>query len=124
MLASQYWGKGEVGPIKKIISLGIKFSFIGGVIFFVLAMTIPHGVLSIFTNDAAVIDEGVKYLRIICWTYLIFAVSNSLMYSLQSVETATIGTVMSISTICINVCLNYCFIYGNFGAPERLLQHS
>lgn len=118
VLASQYWGKGEVGPIKKIISLGIKFSFIGGVIFFVLAMTIPHGVLSIFTNDAAVIDEGVKYLRIICWTYLIFAVSNSLMYSLQSVETATIGTVMSISTICINVCLNYCFIYGNFGAPE------
>lgn len=118
VLASQYWGKGEIEPIKRIISLGIKFSFIGGVIFFVLAMTIPHGVLSIFTNDTAVINEGVKYLRIISWTYLIFAVSNSLMYSLQSVETATVGTVMSVSTIIINVCLNYCFIYGNFGAPE------
>ena len=40
------------------------------------------------------------------------------MYSLQGVETAAIGTVMSLSTICINICLNYCFIYGNFGAPE------
>lgn len=40
------------------------------------------------------------------------------MYALQSVETAMIGTIMSISTICINVCINYCLIYGNFGAPE------
>ena len=29
-----------------------------------------------------------------------------------------IGTIMSISTICINMCLNYCLIYGNFGMPE------
>ena len=40
------------------------------------------------------------------------------MYSLQSVETAMIGTVMSLSTICINAALNDCLIYGNFGAPE------
>ena len=40
------------------------------------------------------------------------------MYSLQSVETAVVGTVMSLSTICINVFLNYCLIYGNLGAPE------
>jgi putative MATE family efflux protein len=53
-----------------------------------------------------------------CWTYVVFAISNTLMYSLQSVETAFVGTVMSLSTIVINVCLNYCLIYGNFGAPE------
>jgi Na+-driven multidrug efflux pump len=49
---------------------------------------------------------------------VVFAISNTLMYSLQSVETAFVGTVMSLSTIVINVCLNYCLIYGNFGAPE------
>ena len=27
-------------------------------------------------------------------------------------------TVMSLSTVCINICLNYCLIYGNFGFPE------
>ena len=117
-LASQYWGKGETGPIKKIISLGVKFGFLAGVIFFAVSLAVPEGVLSLFTNDKDVIAEGVKYLKVICWTYLIFGLSNTLMYSLQSVETASVGTVMSLSTLCINICLNYCFIYGNFGAPE------
>ena len=44
------------------------------------------------------------------------------MYSLQAVETAFIGTVMSCSTIAINLCLNYLLIYGNFGFPELGVQ--
>lgn len=118
VLSAQYWGQRRVGPIKKIINIGVKTGFLIGVVFFVLAKTIPTGLLSLFTDDEAVIAEGVRYLRVICWTYLVFSVSNSLMYSLQGVETAAIGTVMSLSTICINICLNYCFIYGRFGAPE------
>ena len=118
VLASQYWGRKRIDPIKKIISVGMKIGFLIGLIFFIVSALCPHFVLSLFTNDETVIAEGLKYLKIICWTYLIFAVSNSLMFSLQGVETAGVGTVMSISTIIINMCLNYCFIYGNFGAPE------
>lgn len=118
VLASRYWGQGKIEPIKKIINIGVKCGFVVGIIFFVLSLTIPHQLLSVFTGDQAVIDEGVKYLRVICWTYLLFSVSNSLMYAMQSVQTAMIGTVMSVSTLCINICLNYCFIFGNFGAPE------
>lgn len=118
VLAAQYWGQKRTGPIKKIISLGVKCGFSSGVIFFAISQLAPAGVLGLFTSDQAVIAEGVRYLKVICWTYPVFGLSNSLMYALQSVETAMIGTVMSCSTICINVCLNYCFIYGNFGAPE------
>ena len=118
VLAAQYWGQKRTGPIKKIISLGVKCGFFSGVIFFAISQLAPAGVLGLFTRDEAVIAEGVRYLKVICWTYPVFGLSNSLMYALQSVETAMIGTVMSCSTICINVCLNYCFIYGNFGAPE------
>lgn len=118
VLAAQYWGQKRTGPIKKIISLGVKCGFLSGVIFFAISQLAPAGVLGLFTGDEAVIGEGVRYLKVICWTYPVFGLSNSLMYALQSVETAMIGTVMSCSTICINVCLNYCFIYGNFGAPE------
>lgn len=118
VLAAQYWGQKRTGPIKKIISLGVKCGFLSGVIFFAISQLAPAGVLGLFTSDQAVIAEGVRYLKVICWTYPVFGLSNSLMYALQSVETAMIGTVMSCSTICINVCLNYCFIYGNFGAPE------
>lgn len=118
VLASQYWGQKRIQPIKKIISLGVKFALLTGILFFLAAQFFPHTVLSIFTNDETVIAEGIRYLKVVSWTYIIFSVSNSLMYSLQSVETAMIGTIMSISTILINICLNYCLIYGNFGAPE------
>lgn len=118
VLASQYWGQGRTEPIKQIISIGVKFALVVGLLFFLLSSLFPVEILSLFTSDQAVIAEGVRYLRIICWTYLVFSVSNSLMYSLQSVETAMIGTVMSLSTICINAALNDCLIYGNFGAPE------
>lgn len=118
VLAAQYWGQKRTEPIKKIISLGVKCGFFSGVLFFAISQLAPAGVLGLFTRDTEVIAEGVRYLKVICWTYPVFGLSNSLMYALQSVETAMIGTVMSCSTICINVCLNYCFIYGNFGAPE------
>ena len=118
VLASQYWGQGRTEPIKKIISVSMKLGFLVGVVFFAVSKLFPHQLLSLFTSDETVIQEGMRYLRVICWTYIVFSVSNSLMYALQSVETALIGTVMSLSTICINLCLNYCFIYGNFGFRE------
>ena len=118
VLGSQYWGRRETRPIRRITSVGVKFALAAGLVFCLGGRLFPRAVLGIFTGDEAVIAEGVRYLRIMCWTYVIFAVSNTLMYSLQSVETAFIGTVMSCSTIVINLCLNYCLIYGNLGFPE------
>lgn len=118
VLGSQYWGKNEAEPIKKITSVGLKFALAAGLVFMLVTRLAPEAVLGIFTNDAEVIAEGARYLRIMCWTYIVFVVSNTLMYSLQSVGTAFIGMVMSLSTIAINMCLNYCLIYGNFGCPE------
>lgn len=118
VLASQYWGERRIEPIKRIISLGLKIGFAVGILFFAASHIAPVPILSLLTNDTAVLSEGLKYLRIISWTYLIFSVSKTIMYSLQSVETAMIGTVMEVSTICINICINYCLIYGNFGFPE------
>lgn len=118
VLGSQYWGKKDVAPIRRISSVGLKFALVAGLVFLLVTSFAPEFVLKLFTNDAAVIAEGMRYLEIMRWTYVIFAVSNVLMYSLQSVETAFIGTLMSISTIIINMCLNYCLIFGNFGAPE------
>lgn len=118
VLGSQYWGRQDIVPIRRITSVGVKFALSAGVIFFLVTRLAPGAVLGLFTNDTAVAAEGEKYLSIMCWTYIVFSVSYTLMYSLQSVETAFIGTVMSVSTIIINISLNYCFIYGNFGCPE------
>ena len=88
VLASQYWGQRRTGPIKKIISMGMIFGIAAGLIFFILSTFMPRALLSLFTGDDAVIEEGLRYLKVMRWTYLLFAVSNTLMYALQSVETA------------------------------------
>ncbi|MBR3866801.1 MAG: MATE family efflux transporter [Butyricicoccus sp.] len=118
VLAGQYWGKKQLEPIRRIIGIGIKLSLLVGLAFFTAAVFAPAGMLGLLTNDAAIIEEGVRYLEIMRITYPIYALSSALMFSLQTVETVMIGTVMSLSTVCINICLNYCLIYGNFGFPE------
>ena len=118
VLGAQYWGKQRTEPICRITSLGLKFGLLSGALFLAITLITPEGVLRLFTNDEAVVQEGARYLVIARWTYIIYALSNTLVFSLQSVETAFIGTVMSISTLCINICLNYCLIFGNFGFPE------
>ena len=117
VLCAQYWGKKEIVPIKKIIGIGLKFAVGLGLTFTLLTRLFPYQIMGLFTNDTVILEEAVRYLDIMCWTYIIFTVSAALMYSLQSVQTAFIGMVMSAMTICINAALNYTFIYGNFGSP-------
>ena len=74
--------------------------------------------LGLLSNDPLVIAEGMAYMRIICFSYIIFTVTRILVASLRSIGAVKIGYIISFSTLCINVCLNYLLIYGHFGFPE------
>lgn len=117
VLGAQYWGKGETEPIRRIISLGMKLSMAVGILFFLAGRFATNGMLGLMTNDSAIIAEGAKYMRIISYTFILFAVSNTLVMSLRSVETAFIGTVMSLAAMVTNIILNYGLIFGNLGMP-------
>lgn len=118
VLGSQYWGKGKLEPIPHIIGVALRFGGSLAVMMFAVVLLLPTQLLSLLSNDAAVIAEGEKYFQIICFTYIIFTVTNILVASLRSIGIVKIGYIISGSTLVINVCLNYCLIYGNFGFPE------
>jgi len=118
VMVSQYWGKGEVEPIRRIISLAIKVAAVTGLIFFSITFTSPARVIGIFTGDATVISEGVVYLRIICFTYLIFPLESVLVTSLRGSRIVLIGTIVSVISLTTSVTMNYMLIFGNWGAPE------
>ena len=117
VLGAQYWGKGDLKPIRDIIGAGMRFGLGIAFLMFLCALFIPETVLGLISNDPAVIEESVKYIRIVCFTYLIFTATNTLATSLRSVGIVKIGYVISFSTLCINIILNYCLIYGNLGFP-------
>ena len=68
VLGSQYWGKKEISPIRRISSVGLKFSFVLGLVFLLITSLAPEFSLRLFTNDQAVIAEGMLYLDIMRWT--------------------------------------------------------
>ena len=98
IIGSQYWGKRQIEPIKKIINIGLIFAMAVSVLFFVVIASAPHWALSLFTNDEDVIAEGVIYLRIICYSYFFFCLTNTLLNGLKAVETVKIGLGISIMT--------------------------
>ncbi len=118
VLSTQYWGKKDIGSIKKIINCGMRVVAVVSLSVGIFVFFFPELTLSIFTSDEAVIAEGIKYLQIICFSYIFFGITNVLLAGLRSVETVQVGFYVSVSTLLINVALNYTLIYGNFGAPR------
>ena len=118
VLGSQYWGKKELRPVRKITTISLLLGLVFSVIMTVVVYFFPKEVLSLLTNEQEVIEEGSKYLVIICFSYVLFAVSNNLLSALRSVETVKIGFVVNLVALVINVILNYGLIYGNLGMPK------
>lgn len=115
VIASQYWGKRDTEPIKRITAA----AFITGVgmslALMLFVLIAPRTALGLLTNDSEVIAEGVIYLKVIVWSYGIFAVTNILIGALRAVETVNIGFYVSIGALVVNISLNYILIYGHCG---------
>ncbi len=115
ILAAQYWGKRDTASIRKIVGIGVQFSLVVGVILTAVCAIIPETVISLFTNDSAAIKTGTDYLGIVCFSYVFFCLTQSLIAAMRSVEVARIGLYVSLCSLVTNVGLNYVLIYGKLG---------
>lgn len=118
ILASQYWGKRDTETIRKVASIAMRTALVLMLILFVVVSLFPEQVVGLFTKDQAIIAEGVKYLNIVRFTYPFFCVTTILLAVLRSTEVVKIAFYLSLSTLCINFCINWCLIYGHFGLPR------
>lgn len=72
ILGSQYWGKGQTDPLKKIVVSAMHAALVTGALLFILASALPWKLVGAFTTDEHIIEEGVRYLGIIRFTYPLF----------------------------------------------------
>ncbi|MEG0272097.1 MAG: MATE family efflux transporter [Hydrogenoanaerobacterium sp.] len=117
VLASQYWGKGDTVAIQKITGLAVKIIVGFSVIFSLFVMIFPSQIMRVFTPDAAVIEAGTRYLRMVALSYTTGGISATFLMVLRSVETVKISLLIYSISFCINVFFNYVFIFGKLGAP-------
>lgn len=118
ILASQYWGAGRTEPIKRVAGVAMRTALLFMAVLFTVVSLFPVQVVSLFTNDPAILSEGVDYLRIIRFTYPLFCVTTMLLAVLRCTEVVKIAFWLSLSTLFINCGINWLLIFGNLGFPR------
>ncbi|MDR1971727.1 MAG: MATE family efflux transporter [Treponema sp.] len=109
---AQFWGKRDIGGIRKTVGLCMALNlFIGG-IFTLGAALVPDRIMGLYSDDPAVIRTGAVYLRHLAPSFLPFAIAQVLVLSLRSVEEVKAPMVTTVAALSINVALNWLWIFG------------
>lgn len=118
MLSAQYWGKGDIQPIRVIQGIALRFSLLITLCFSAFALLAPELMMKLFTNDAELIAIGAGYLRVMSVTYLCWGIVEIYLAILRSIGRVTVSMVLNVMTFSLNIILNAVFIFGLFGAPK------
>jgi len=115
---AQFRGKKDSESVKKTVVVGLALSGASSLIFIFLSAVIPGKVMGLFTTDINVIEAGIGYLVISAVSYLFSSVTFSYGMMLRSIEKAKVPLFASVIANCINITLNYLFIFGIWIFPE------
>ena len=118
VLTAQYWGKGDRDAIEKILGMAVKAAVCVTALFTVSALAVPELLMQVFTNDPVVVSEGVKYLRIVAFTYIMMGVTQAYLYIMRSVERVVVATVVYLLSLICNIIMNAIFIFGSARTSE------
>ncbi len=114
---AQFWGKGDIKNIKRIMGVGLISAIVISLIFMFLGFYFPDRAIALFNNDKLVIDLGSSYLKIVIVSYIFTAITFVYNYSFRSIGKTTLPMAINVVALLCNAFLNYVFIFGKFGAP-------
>jgi putative MATE family efflux protein len=117
ILAAQYIGKGDIKKAKIVVIITIKVACAAGAFLTILVLFFPRAILGLFSRDETVILEGMRYLPVVCFTYVFVCVNSMFLASMRCVQNTKIGFLSSLTGFCSNVFLNWVLIFGNLGFP-------
>ena len=118
VLGSQYWGQKRLPEIRRLSAIGLWAGVFIALALFLLVSLFPHQALALFTTDAAISAEGVRYLSLIRFSYLFFAATTVMLGTMRIAESVRIALRVSVVSLAVNVCINYLLIAGRLGFPE------
>ncbi len=117
IFVAQYHGANNQPGIQRTYGMMLGFMVPLGAVFTVGVGLYPELVMRLFTEDPALIAEGVRYLHFACISYISLTVNSAISTMLRSTEQVKIPMVTSGIAAALNAVLNYVFIFGVFGLP-------
>lgn len=118
VLTAQFWGKKDLKALKSSVTIMMRICLTLAVLFTVVTVLAPSFIMSIFTDDPAVIEKGRIYFLWSAPTYLLMGISLTLTLILRSVRKVMVPLWTSIICFFVNIFFNWVFIFGHLGAPE------
>ena len=117
ILVSQFWGKADMPAINRCMGIAMYAGFTSAAASAALLFFFPRQVLFLVTDNRLLIELGAPYLRIVGISYIFNAISSVYVSMQRSAENPLFGMLVFATSMLLNTFLNYCFIFGNFGAP-------
>jgi putative MATE family efflux protein len=112
---AQFYGKGDLKSIHRVLGIGLIIGCSIAVIFTVLTLLNPDGIMRIFTGEPDVIAVGKEYLAIVAFTFLLFCINAIHASALRSTRQPRLPMLTSIAALAANTMLNYILIFGHLG---------
>ena len=117
VFVAQYHGANNRDGILRTYGTMLLFMVPVGLLFTVGVGVFPEFVMKLFTDDAALIGEGVLYLRFACISYVSLTVNMAISTLLRCTEQVRVPMISSGVSAALNAVMNYVFIFGAFGLP-------
>ena len=124
IFTAQFHGSGDQEGIRRTF----RFKFLAGLLLGIGGIALFHfagsPLLSLYlqsdsdpTERAQTLHYGLEYLHVMLWGLLPFALANSYSSTLRETGQTKVPMTAGIIAVLVNLCLNYVFIFGHFGAP-------
>ena len=117
IILSQYLGANDNDEADRGFSLHTLLSIGIGVVFMAVCLAFPVRLMGLYSADGNTVAVAAKYLRIIAFGFLPYAVSMMTSVRMRCMEKASLPLVCSIISSLLNTVLNYLLIFGKLGFP-------
>jgi len=114
---AQYYGAKDDQHMKQAFRFGLILSVGIGIAFAIMGLLFPQVIVSFFTNDAAIIDQGVQYFHYAALSLIPLGGCVAIGGAMRSIGDVKTPMKASIVAVFTNMFFNYMFIFGHFGAP-------
>lgn len=118
VMSSQFWGRRELEPMRRVAAIALRTTVLLCAIFTFVSVCFPETIMRIYTPDAETIRVGTPYMRIIGYTFIMAGLSSTATYMLRSVGRVNVPLIGSAIAFFLNLFFNWVFIFGKLGAPR------
>ncbi len=118
VLTGRFWGARDMVSLKKVVTIAYRIG-LGIALFFTLTnFFFAEQIMSLYSDEAPVVQAGTVYLRWSTATFLLMAMNTVSTNVIRSVGVNHISFISALCSFGVNIGANYVLIFGKFGFPE------